>query len=330
METTNVGHVVRGLIVLLLLVLVACRADAGPPGPKRLQRSIDRAVDFLFVSQLKHGEFRTQACKDEKMTKCSYDGSPFVTTFVLDALAKIESEKARSMTRKAIRFLLDEQEEGGTWRYWTRRNPKTIAPDLDDTATISFLLASKRVSFGDNRDVILDNRNERGLFYTWLKPLSEQNEVDCVVNANVLLYLGNNDRSVCRYINAAIRGDRDCSVYYPDQLALYHAVARAFRHGITCFAKSRRHVIARTRARQREDGCFGDALTTALALNALLDFGYRGKELGRAVAWLVEHQDDDGSWPRASLFLGPAPHYGSRELTTALCLRALHRFASRG
>ena len=62
----------------------------------------------------------------------------------------------------------------------------------------------------------------------------------------------------------------------------------------------------------------------------------RGQEaplgiLQAASSWLVARQQEDGGWRRLAYYQGPAPptptayYFGSRELTTALCLEALAR-----
>src|SRR5207237_1773965 len=97
----------------------------------------------------------------------------------------------------------------GLWRHWARDHPQyhPLPPDLDDTSCASAALLRAGRAFPDNRKLLLGNRNRRGLFYrrkltpaqfrhplvtyfffrrTSAKPF----DVDAVVNANVLFYLG--------------------------------------------------------------------------------------------------------------------------------------------
>lgn len=141
------------------------------------------------------------------------------------------------MTRNALSFFLEEMEGRGIWRYWTSRTDKRIPPDLDDIACISYLLEKNQVPFPSNVDVILANQNEEGLFRTWipnlLTPMTSPRwtewamHVDCVVNANVLLYLGetSDTRHAIKYLNNIILNNEesDCSQHYIDRLSILHA-----------------------------------------------------------------------------------------------------------
>lgn len=78
---------------------------------------------------------------------------------------------------------------------------------------------------------------------------------------------------------------------------------------------------------QSRDGSFpskskmySEAANTAYALIVLnkFDYGKASLPVSRGIIWLLEHQDEDGSWG------GSNKH--KRAYTTALCLRALHTF----
>lgn len=289
-----------------------------------ITQSIQKALEFLYHNQLDDGEFKTYACRDVNMYDCEFDSSPFVTTFALYALEGIEDDKVKIITQKAIKFLLSEQEQGGIWRYWTSKNPKTLPPDLDDISTISFVLQRHHVSFDDNLALINRNRNGDNLFLTWLGTEFE-NDIDCVVNTNVLLYLGENDPAVCAYINAMIREDKFSSRYYLDKLSFFYTISRAFNQNIRCLGKNRKLIIDQVRRSQKQDGSFGNDLETALALNTLLNFDYNGDEIVSGIERLLQHQDRGGFWNREAFFSGYAPYYGSEELTTAIVIEAFKK-----
>ena len=65
---------------------------------------------------------------------------------------------------------------------------------------------------------------------------------------------------------------------------------------------------------------YSEAANTAYALIVLnkFDYGKASLPVSRGIIWLLEHQDEDGSWG------GNNKH--KRAYTTALCLRALHTF----
>lgn len=303
-----------------------------------IEKSIERGVDFLYQNQLEWGEFKTKASWNPLMIPNYFDSSPFITAFVLYSLNGIEDRKVKIITEKAIKFLLEEKEEGGIWKFWTSRNKKKLPPDLDDISVISFVLKMKGVRLEDNLSLIRQNRNEQGLFFTWLrdekywreissvaKVFIKRDNVDCAVNINVLLYLGQNDRNVCSYIKRVIESEKSCSIYYPKKLSLFYAISKAFRNGISVLEGCREEILQSTLKLQKGNGSFGSDLDTALALNTLFNFNYFGKETDSAISYLLKRQSKRGFWERDYLFLGPFPYlfYGSKELTTALCLEAL-------
>jgi hypothetical protein len=312
---------------------------------EKIEDSINRAIDFLSKNQLPWGEFKTYASWNPWFFGSVFDSSPFVTTFVLYCLKDIQEERVKKMTKKALDFLSSEQEKGGIWRFWTKRNKKKLPADLDDISTVSFILKMNNVSFDDNLQLILNNRNKDGLFLTWLMDekykksifwrIVKEN-VDCVVNSNVLLYLGKNDSQVCSYINQIINSNQFRSIYYPSKLALFYAVSRAFKNNITCLGKSREKILKSILSLAKKPAIFGNDLETALALNTLFNFNYSGKEIDFWVGHLLKRQLKNGSWKKAVFFLGPPfwflatppryRYYGSEELTTAFCLEALKNY----
>ena len=138
-----------------------------------LTQTIGHGLGFLERSQLPHGEFRTWASSDEAMGDgCVFDSSPFVTSLVLHCLGYADGPQARGMLDRGLDFLQEEMEPPGLWRYWSTRNERhwLLPPDLDDTCCISSVLRQNGRPVPANQAMILANRNEAGLFYTWLMP----------------------------------------------------------------------------------------------------------------------------------------------------------------
>ncbi|HLC99386.1 MAG TPA: hypothetical protein VJC11_00295, partial [Patescibacteria group bacterium] len=238
-----------------------------------------------------------------------------------------------AMRMSALQFLLRAQDKNGLWRYWTSQNPRgrqsvKIDPDVDDLAVISSVLDLYGIKNDNARFFIDQNQNTDGLFWTWITQ-DEKNDVDCVVNANVLLYLKQNDERVCSYINKSLQESSSCSPYYPNAFALPYAATRAQKNGITCFQESQQIVVSQILKEQRPDGSFGDSFSTALALNTLLNVQYGGPELFRAAKHLITAQRPNGSWDRSPFFTGYGLYFGSEELTTALALEGLRQIVNR-
>jgi hypothetical protein len=323
-----------------------------------LGQAISKALDFLARRQLPYGEFMTCASADPQMEgECRFDSSPFATSLVLYALSFVDERRAQAMIARALDFLAAEMEGPGLWRYWSSRNPRhrQLPPDLDDVCCISHILQAHGRPVPANRPIILANRDEAGAFYTWLAPRTTAppemaqainrlvgaeallailfsgtvNGVDCAVNANVLLYLGQDEETwgAVEYLIGVVLNGREteCSHFYPDPLAFYYMLSRAWFSGVSALAPTRAAVLGKLCSLQGCDGSFGNVLRTALAACTLLNFDHRAPALHGAVEHLLTAQRQDGSWPGLPLFCDAASYYGSEELTTALCVEALSR-----
>jgi hypothetical protein len=307
----------------------------------RLADSIAKAANFLDEKQLYNGEFRSYRADNEALqgSDLQVDSSIFVASCILYSLSFLDTPAFTTMRRSAFRFLAEQMRPPGIWQYFASGYAIQAEADLDDTACASFLLKfiHPDIKAGRNLDIILGNTNEDGLFLTWLRKKGEPNDVDSVVNANVLLYLGDREETkvVSDYLNRIIAGHRESEsyYYYLDDIALYYAVSRAHFNGVISLEPTKDYVIPKIEARQRTDGSFGSELLTALAVCSLLNFSCDNHAvLSRGVESLMDTQQRDGSWPRRAYYGGPLPQrpcnawYGSEELTTGFCLEALARF----
>ncbi len=337
-----------------------------------LERSIAKAVDFLAQSQLADGEFgiefqqkygvlfsqdKNQSDSTEKIV---FDSSPFATSLILYALGSLKHEpKVQRMIKEGLNFLLEEMEPGGLWRYWSSKNQNhtMIPPDLDDICCASHILRTHNLLPVKNKRIILANRNRQGLFYTWLLPrsftsitlnlltsqkalshsneiwkLTEKDDICCVVNANVLLYLGETaqtQKTIQHLINLVLRDEEDNSLsFYNHKLSFYYMLSRAYSNGVNSLKDVRISLISKTLSLQEVDGSFGDELLTALAVCTLLNFDCYCPALDKAIDFLLKTQQLDGSWKTIPMYGGQLDKalFGSAELTTAFCLEALTRY----
>ena len=340
---------------------MAFRHSEYPSDPQRykIEQALDAALVFLHHSQLPHGEFKTQAAENAAMTKnCVCDSSPFSTAFVLYSISFENDARIEAMTAKGLKFLQAEMEGRGLWRYWSSRNDKhyILPPDLDDTACVSYILEQHNFA-SDNHDFLIANRRDDDLFYTWLAPRSGMpaklkteirrltrgsslplfsisgtlNNVDPAVNANVLLYLGECDetRPAIRYLVTSMNNaNSQIDSYYADPMVFYYLVSRAYYRGVNPLIEASKTIRKALLARRKMDGSFGNALLTALAVCTGINFGQPRDTLMDSVNCLLQTQKRSGAWQLNPMWLGPAPFYGSEELTTALCFEALSRYIS--
>jgi hypothetical protein len=308
-----------------------------------VQTAIKSGLGFLAENQISTGEFPSfLALAPEMKGMCVQESSIFPTALVLLSLEFVRIS-SHEMVTKACQFLVDEMTPPGLWRYWTERQgrddvTRPIALDLDDTCCASLVLRQLRpeVSISKNIDIILGNRNEQGLFFTWIKDRGAANDVDSVVNANVICYLGERPETqrVIDYLNEIVELNREAGsyFYYLNDLALYYMMSRAFFHGVAGLGASREMVGARVLERLEEAHIRENPLQTSLALCTLLNYSFRPDLISQQMLnTLLRTQQSDGGWPLAAFYTGPEfpmPHsvwFGSRALTTGFCLEALAR-----
>jgi hypothetical protein len=336
--------------------------------------AVTKSLEFLAARQRPSGRFPIQVGLRRAAGDTEDDPSLFATSLVAHALGYCDEPAAHTMLHRATRHLRDQMEAPGVWRHWTADHPQfhALPADLDDTAGVSAVLRREGVEFPDNTDLCLANRDGSGLFYTWLVPRwppprpglglwrlflrralrplharmfwrtsAAPDDVDAIVNANVLHYLGDGPHAppvVHHLLGILRRGEEDRSDnWYRSPFVFYYAVARCAAIGVSGLAEAGTETCERIVAAANEDGRIGSGpADTALAVSALAQWGAGEDERARAVAYLEATQAPDGSWPAEPIYFGgprhhpEVPSWGSDELTTALCLEALVRSAGSG
>lgn len=291
----------------------------------QLREAIAKGVEGLERTQVANGEFQTYNC-DATLTQCLAESSPWVTTFVVYSLSFVDDPRVPRIVARAAEFLRSRMEDQGLWRFWSRGDPweAEVGPDVDDTACASQVLFRQGIPFPDNRAALLQLQDPSGRFYTWVDPANMSktvrdlverlkgergypagtlNDVDCIANADALLYFadrGQEPHGVCTYVNQNVAEDRipACSLYGPSRYVTFYTIVRAYEVGARCLAPSvpliRRHLLEE----QHSDGSWGDDADTACALASLMALGYRGRRLDRGISHLLTQQHADGSWGR--------------------------------
>jgi len=331
--------------------------------------AIAQGVDFLYATQLPSGTFRI-FCSPHPLLEenCKADHSTFQTAQISYCLDFTKSEKAVEIVSKAIRFLQGEMQAGGVWRYTCSPNPDYLPPDVDDTACISFLLKRHGISLPDNMGVMLGNRDSQGLFYTWILPRlrwtthmsywrvalrqvlklrqlhwffrvteCRPNDLDLVVNANVLHYLGERPetRPIIRCLIRAIeeQAEETCDKYYGSRFNFYYFLSRNYAAGMRAFEPVGNTIIERIKSHAHPEGAIGShILHTALAACALMDWQARKDHsvvLDDAIQAILRARRPDGGWQKFPFYYsGPGKKlaWGSDEITTGFCLEALSRY----
>lgn len=333
-----------------------------------LDAAIGRGIAFLQAAQLPTGELPVFASLDPVMAAdCMVDPSIFPTALMVQCLAFCP--EARDVRARATAFLHDEMGANGLWRHWTRAHPfhKQLPPDLDDTSCASAALRQAEIAFPDNRALLLANRDHAGRFFTWIAPRprltgvrhlavtaaqlrhpltlllffrrtsARPGDVDAVVNANTLFYLGDfpGRAAVEAMLIDVLRDHRErmCDKWYDNPFVIWYFLSRA----LAARASDAEALIAAKISEARP----ASPMEQALAACALLWWG-RTPAPGD-IEVLLGAQDESGAWPRAALYHGgrarlrgggfadPHPHtprWGSEALTTCFALEALSRLRS--
>jgi hypothetical protein len=341
-----------------------CAARSISPTALSVAEAVDRGVAFVAGQQSPSGQIPMYtAASFAGDGELALDSTCFGTCVALQCLARLEHPTAASICERAAQFLVSQMEAPGVWRFWTTEHPRylEIPPDADDTACASYALRSQGIDPPSNRELLLANRDPRGLFYTWFAPhwsppptsvafwrvasrrwrhprrarpffritQAEPDDVDSVVNANVLLYLGEGPETqpiIDHLIEIVDRGaEQGHDKWYYSQFAFYYALSRCADAGVRSLAALGDDVMERIVSAVRSDGSIGESsLDTALAVCAAHNMGRSSPEIDHACVGLLAMQEADGGWPAAGMWgVHGTLEWGSRELTSALCLEAL-------
>ncbi len=334
-----------------------------------------QALTYLHEHQFPNGEFVTYASSDPAMRSWTRpESNNFVTALICHAIFHTGDNPLRNdIAQKALGFLAGQVGIGGTWNFFTKYHiyRYLCACDLDDTSCISSLYRDYNIPypFANNNNIILCNRTKEGLFYTWFvmrckwiknktfwklvlnelkRPVASlvfwysveanRNDVDGVVNANVLYYLGMNTHTepIIGFINSIILNEKedDCDLWYRDPFIVYYFFSRNFYAGIKELSPIVEPIIQRILAKVKPNGMLGETvLDTAWGICALTNLGYQGTVIDNAVSFLISQQTKTGSWDRWIAFYGGPKKlqgFGCEELTTAFCIEALAKYQNQG
>ncbi|HWT04220.1 MAG TPA: hypothetical protein VN224_00555 [Xanthomonadales bacterium] len=161
----------------------------------------------------------------------------------------------------------------------------------------------------------------------WIVLYIEPDDVDPVVNANVLLYLGERPETLpaLDFVIRTVLEDSYASLYYEDPLVFYYAVARAYRNSCPRLAGVGEHIVARIaeRARRPEEL---NPMQAAMALSALLTYAPASPLTTGLLDVIMGAQRDDGGWDPEFFY---CRLWGGAEITTAFCLEVLARSSNR-
>lgn len=329
-----------------------------------LERALEAALAFLASRQLPGGEFPVLAWDPYIPGGQMTDPSVFPTAVIAWSLSFCP--EAEPLCVRARHFLEGEMDRHGLWRHWSRANPRhrELPPDLDDTSCAASFLAKRGSKPLPNRSILLANRDRSGLFHTWIVPRPQwrgarhlrvtlpqlkhlptlwlffrntaaaPGDVDAVVNANCLHYLGDFEgrRAVVDHLLAVLADGREsvCDKWYDNPFVVRYFLSRALAGA----GDEALEILRGRMASQRPSS----GLETALAICAWFNCGLEPPE--GLMDSLLSAQLGSGAWPLAAFYTGgrarlpdgtfgetrpDMTRWGSEELSTAVAVEALGR-----
>lgn len=269
-----------------------------------------------------------------------FERPPFISAFCALALQRSKEPLARKLFAQTKNYVVDTMEYPGFWRYY-----RHLPLDLDSSSLCSMVIDSHPwIGLGRNLPRMLANRDNNGLFLTWV--LSEEEpsvvapfriEADPVVNANIIAYVGDvpATKIAQQWLKEMIEKGanlEDASKWYPDPASIYYAIARTTLRVQLGSEEFPSLLAERILSLRDEAGEFKDVLQAAQAVVALHDIGQLN-QLGvkQQIANFIDSQQEDGSWPELLAFgdqslrfgiVGQIGH-GSESVTSVFCVEAL-------
>lgn len=254
----------------------------------------------------------------------------FNTACVLYALSQFDSPVAgmvqRSLTQRSVAFLESRATEQALWAW-----DDSLPVDCDDSVFISFCL-SLHGGERDNQEAINRFREASGLFRTYCRDQLEiERDVDSIVNANAILYLGEGgNAAIVEWLTSLVERDEPIeisSIYYPHGIFLASAIARITKHRAGSALSSLSPLLIDRILGYLDDPVFLDNdLYLSLAITSLVTLGCPDvKRVKNLMVRLRKRQRRDGGWDIHAFCTDPNRriYWGSRELVTAFALEAL-------
>lgn len=287
-------------------------------GP-RARPMLDRALSFLQSTMEPQGVWRFYSPKQFKHNRVPPDvDDTACASFVL-------KRHGKNLPDHAWVFEENRSSDGLYWT-WMVPGQSSSAPYRAYLETLEVLAEMRSPA---KPPEFLGNSR----FFTPKDAVPER-EVDAIVNANVLLYLGESTATqpVIDLLIDVVKKNRELesTFYYCDAASFYYMVGRAYdcaAPGLNVLAPIIRERIA-SRLKDSTNGSISP-LNLAMSACALLTFAPDSEEIGIIVEQLLSNQREDGSWPRAPFYAGLAETWGSDELTTGFAVEAISRYLQR-
>jgi len=174
----------------------------------------------------------------------------------------------------------------------------------------------------------------RQLFYLCKYNECKPNDLDAVVNANILHFLGERPetRPIIQYLIHVIeeQAEESSDRYYGSRFSFYYFLSRNHAAGIRGFDPVGDTIIERIKSYAHPNGEIGShVLHTALAACALMDWKDHSAVLDDAIQAILRARGPNGGWQKLPIYFSGRSKklvWGSEAITTGFCLEALSRY----
>lgn len=305
-----------------------------------IRQALEAGVAFLESAQLSSGEIPIEISPTAEMSgDCVRE--PVVFPAAVAARALSITPSASRVRSRALDFLQREMDPDGLWRHPSSDKPQYYDTplDVDDTSLASAALAAAGRKVPDNRHFLIANREPNGLFRTWIvrwrpyplltrrffRYVAETRDVDAVVIANVVFYLGSCEETkpAIAHMLDVLRANQEMgsTIWYGSCFTVWYFFSQALRQ---IAPEAGGMIVPRIEATAP-----ANALELALAASTLLVWN-RIPDVGP----LLEAQLPSGGWPNVGFYhMGQRrtephpkpPWWGSEALTTVFAIEALSR-----
>ncbi|MFA6973155.1 MAG: hypothetical protein WC238_00250 [Parcubacteria group bacterium] len=311
---------------------------------KDIENAISSGINYLSQKQKRDGSFSNRVSTSKNFSSYEENQSAFPTSLILSSLNSFPNMGELGKIKNNVsKFILGQRSEFWSWNYWKRNSAESskspYPEDLDDTCCAVAALTgydSKSVSAGAIAKVInllaYSESKEGGPYFTWITPPDANKgwkDTDLAVNSNVGYFLSLQDvtlPSIVSLTEKAIASDKYDSPYYHSENSVIYFISRWYK------GKKKSKALSYLLEKRQCNHSWGNPLETALAISALINFGYEKEKLERSIEYILRHQKS-GGWKEHPFVIEfikkKRKHYaGSSELTTAFCLEALGKFST--
>ena len=305
---------------------------------KKIAKTIRLGLKFLEKNQQKNGSFESLTSTDPNFSKKNWKTSSiFPSCLILSSLENLNLPKTKN---GIVKFLLSQKNEYWSFNYWSRNSKEAKEiPYPDDLDTIFCALAG---IFKNNPKTIdgkalakivtlltFCEKKEGGPYSTWITPKNNRKDwgdFDLAVNSNIAFFLDSQGLqldSINKLVKKAIQEKNFSSPYYYSEFSVIYFISRFFKD------LEKEKAIKYLLSKKNRKGFWNNPLDTALAVCALLNFGfYKKEELKKPVKQIISSQSRNGSWKPFPFVVEFSKLHlaGSPALTTSFCLEALNKY----